>query len=110
MKARSNQETKPYWDIDDTVYFLGETDRGLFPHVYKGTVEEIRRDCLRIKVPSDLSPEDTNFIWVDRGSCYKSMQVLASLLVNHLRDESVRVDRKEMIGVTNEKTSLYRIL
>lgn len=73
------------WHIDDVVFFLEETDHnGEFPVVRKGTVEEIRRDCLRILLKGEGWE---NLVWVDADYVFTTGGNLMRALEKHIEDQ-----------------------
>ena len=84
-KMKTTTKQKHNWHIDDTVFYLEETSHnGEFPRMMKGTVEEIKRDCIRVKI-SGTGWE--NLVWVDSDKAFKTGGILLDRLANQLSAE-----------------------
>ena len=85
MKKKTNE-----WHIDDTVYFLEETSHnGDFPNIMKGTIEEIKRDCVRVKIKGTGWE---NLVWVDSDRVFQFGGMLLNKLEKHLADEIAKIN------------------
>ena len=89
MKMKTTKQ-KHIWQIDDVVYFVDETSIfGLFPHIGKGTVHEIHRDVLRVKI----GEHDYDYISVQTDKCYNDLDQLFCDLQEHLIRERKRIEK-----------------
>ena len=71
--------------LDDKVCFFGETsESGAFPEVYRGTVEEIKRGYLRIKIDFQNS---SNLVWVKMENCYRTTRELFEAFTKHFEKQ-----------------------
>lgn len=86
-----SEDLKPMpWEIDDIVYYLDETDRGHFPTIQRGRVEEIHRNSLRLR--PDGKVERDNFVFADSSCCFRDVKDLLTLLKYHLNNETTRLE------------------
>ena len=86
---------KQKWQIDDLVYFLEETGtNGEFPNMLRGTVEEIRRDCVRIKI---TYKDATNLLWVDSDKVFASAEDLRGAMRAHLAKQAFICDNPDQV-------------
>lgn len=90
------QKQKQKWQIDDLVYFLGETStNGDFPNMLMGTVEEIRRDSVRIKI---TYKDATNLLWVDSDKVFASAEDLRGAIRAHLAKQAYICDNPDEVS------------
>ena len=88
MKSKTKQ---PHiWQIDDDVYFIDETEcPGQIPGITRGTVEEIKRDALRVRT----APGEYSLLWVDRDACYSEADDLYEVLKTHMERQFKKLKR-----------------
>ena len=86
---------KQKWQIDDLVYFLPETaEHGEFPDMWRGTVEEIKRTCVRVKV---AFAENTVLLWINNDRLFASADALSKALCAHLAKQAYICDNPDKV-------------
>lgn len=87
---KQKQKTKQKWQIDDLVYFLDDDTegRGAFRSMLRGTVEEITRDAVRVKIRAG---NYENLLWVENDNAYASADELRAAVQAHLEKQAFLV-------------------
>lgn len=91
---KQKQKPKQKWQIDDLVYFLDDDidGRGAFRNMLRGTVEEITRNAIRVKINA-YSYE--NLLWVENDNAYASADELRAAVQAHLAKQAFLVDNPD---------------
>ena len=93
-----NKMKKPiyHWQIDDKVYFLDNANNiGEFPCIFKGIVEEIKRDSIRVKISFK---ESTNLVWVRVENCFNSLEQLKKAFLQYLEREIYIINNPDKVS------------
>ena len=87
---------KQKWQIDDQVYFLDQTSNiGEMPEMYRGTIEELKRDSVRVKL---VFKAHTNLVWVDNDKVFASADALSKALCAHLAKQAYICDHPDEVS------------
>ena len=86
---------KQKWQIDDLVYFLDQTSQiGEFPTMYRGSIEELKRNCVRIKLSFKAH---TNLVWIDNDKVFASAEDLIGALKVHMAKQAYICDNPDQV-------------
>lgn len=86
---------KHKWQIDDLVYFLDQTSQiGEFPMMYRGIIEELKRDCVRVILSFK---NHTNLVWVDNDKVFASTEDLMEALKVHMAKQAYICDNPDQV-------------
>ena len=84
------------WKIDDLVYFLPVAcETGELPTMWRGTVEEIKRNSLRVKVQLE---DSDNLVWIKPEYCFKSAEDLRAAVRAHLTQQAYMCDHPDEVS------------
>lgn len=85
-----------HWQIDDQVYFLDRANNiGEFPCIFKGIVEEIKRDSIRVKISFNQS---TNLVWVRVENCFNTLEKLKEAFLQHIEKEIYIINNPDKVS------------